>query len=89
MLTSWLLLIAATPTYAFYWRVNNEPGANKIPELLWATICFLLTGGLLLFFTNIYLITQRTKVLFIAWGLCLVIAIMACSLSPILLLFMV
>jgi len=89
MLISWLLLSAAIPTYAFFWRVDNEPGAKKIPELLWAAVCFLSSGGLLFISTNIYLIIQRSKLIFITWGLCLIITIMACSLSPVLLLFMV
>jgi len=85
----WLLILAAIPSYAFFWRVDNEPGAAKIPELLWATFCFLSTGGLLFLAANIYLISQRSKAIFIAWGFCLVAGIGACSLSPILLLFMV
>jgi hypothetical protein len=73
----------------FFWRVDNEPGAAKIPELLWAAICFASSGGLIFVATNLYLILQKSKAIFIAWGICLVTGMGACSLSPILLLFMV
>lgn len=89
IMVGWLLLLAAVPAYAFFWRVDNEPGAAKIPELLWAAICFLTSGGFTFLAANFYLIAKRSKAILIAWGICLLIAITACSLSPILLLFMV
>jgi hypothetical protein len=89
LVLGWLLIIMAFPSYALFWRVDNEPGAAKIPELLWTAICFLSSGGLLFLSANIYLIIQRSKAIFVAWGLCLVAGIVACGLSPILLIFMV
>jgi len=89
LVIGWGLMIAAVPAYAFFWRVDNEPGAAKIPVLLWASISFLSSGGLLFLSANIYLISKRSKVIFIAWGLCLAAAMVACSLSPVLLFFMV
>ena len=85
----WLLMIAAVPSYAFFWRVDNEPGAAKIPALLWTAICFISSGGIIFLAANIYLAAQKSKMIFLAWGVCLVLGVAACSLAPILLLFMV
>lgn len=89
LVLGWVLIISAVPAYAFFWRVDNEPGARKIPELFWAAVCLLSAGGITFLVANVYLLGQKSKLIFIAWGLCLFAGMAACSLSPILLLFMV
>ena len=39
--------------YMLFWRVDNEPGAKDIPELLWAAISFCSLGGLAFLASNI------------------------------------
>lgn len=86
----WLLILLSGVFYAFFWRVDNEPGAKDIPALLWSAISFCSLGGLAFLGGHIYLITKKAwKLMLIAWVVCIVLLIGAISLSPILLLFMV
>ena len=32
----WLSVLISGVFYAFFWRVDNEPGAKDFPTLLWA-----------------------------------------------------
>lgn len=75
--------------YAFNWRVANEPGFSTAWELLIPAIAFCGIGGLIFLGSNIYLFIRRSKLIFLAWALCIVVTIGAVSLAPILLLFMV
>jgi hypothetical protein len=43
----WLFILLSGVFYAFFWRVDNEPGAREFPALLWAAIfLFLWWAGL-------------------------------------------
>ncbi len=86
----WLSILISAFVYAFFWRVDNEPGAKAIPGLLWAAISFCSIGGLAFLGSHIYLIIKKAWLLIlIAWAVCIALLVGAISLSPILLLFMV
>lgn len=86
----WLFALISVVFYAFFWRVDNEPGAKDIPALLWTAISFCSVGGLAFLGGHIYLIKEKAWwVLLVAWGLCFALLVGAISLAPILLLFMV
>lgn len=85
----WLSILISGFVYAFFWRVDNEPGASGT-SLLWAAISFCSLGGLTFLGSHIYLIIQKAWLLIlIAWVVCIVLLVGAVSLSPILLFFMV
>ena len=86
----WLFMLASLVFYAFFWRVDNEPGAKDFPQLLWAAIFFCSIGGLAFLGGHIYLIKEKAWwVLVGAWAICIALLVGAISLAPILLLFMV
>ena len=86
----WLSILVSVAIYAFFWRVDNEPGARDFPGLLWAAISFCSIGGLAFLGNHIYLIIKKAwMIILIAWVVCIALLIGAISLSPILLLFMV
>ena len=86
----WLSILISGVFYAFFWRVDNEPGAKDFPGYLWTAISFCSIGGLAFLGSHIYLIIKKNwKVILIAWAVCIALLIGAISLSPILLLFMV
>jgi len=86
----WLSILISGVFYAFFWRVDNEPGAKDFPTLLWAAISFCSLGGLSFLGSHIYLIIKKSwKITLIAWAVCIALLAGAISLSPILLLFMV
>ncbi len=75
--------------YALNWRVANEPGYSTVWGLLLPGIAFCGVGGLVFIGTHIFLFLRRSKLVFLAWGLCVFVTIGAVSLAPILLLLMV
>jgi len=75
--------------FAFNWRVANEPGFTTVWGLLIPAIFLCGVGGLLFVGAHVYLFIRRSKLIFLAWGVCVVVTIGAVSLAPILLLFMV
>ena len=86
----WLSVLVSGVFYAFFWRVDNEPGAKDFPGLLWAAISFCSLGGLSFLGSHIYLIIKKNwMVILLAWAVCIALLVGAISLSPILLLFMV
>ncbi|HKJ39014.1 MAG TPA: hypothetical protein VJ972_09575 [Anaerolineales bacterium] len=86
----WLFMLVSLVFYAFFWRVDNEPGAKDFPGLLWAAISFCSLGGLAFLGGHIYLIKEKAWwVLLAAWALCIALLVGAVSLAPLLLLFMV
>jgi len=86
----WLFMLVSLVFYAFFWRVDNEPGAKDFPGLLWAAISFCSLGGLAFLGGHIYLIKEKAWwVLLAAWALCVALLVGAVSLAPLLLLFMV
>lgn len=86
----WLFMLVSLVFYAFFWRVDNEPGAKDFPQLLWAAIFFCSIGGLAFLGGHIYLIKEKAWwVLVGAWAICIALLVGAISLAPILLLFMV
>lgn len=88
--SGWGSILFSIAVYLFFWRVDNEPGTKDVPGLLWAAVAFCSLGGLAFLGGHIYLIKQKAwALLFIAWGLCVVLLIAAIALSPILLLLMV
>ena len=88
--SGWGSLLFSVAVYMLFWCVDNEPGAKDIPGLLWAAISFCSLGGLAFLGGHIYLIKQKAwTLMFIAWGLCVALTLVAVSLSPILLLLMV
>jgi hypothetical protein len=88
--SGWGSLLFSVAVYMLFWRVDNEPGAKDIPSLLWAAISFCSLGGLAFLGGHIYLIKQKAwTLMFIAWGLCVALTLVAVSLSPILLLLIV
>ena len=86
----WLFMLVSLVFYAFFWRVDNEPGAKDIPALLWTAILFCGTGGLAFLGGHVFLIKEKAWwVLVGAWVVCVTLLVGAISLAPILLLFMV
>ena len=86
----WLSILVSGVFYAFFWRVDNEPGAKDFPGLLWAAISFCSLGGLSFLGGHIYLIIKKNwKIILVAWAVCIALLVGAISLSPILLLLMV
>jgi len=86
----WLSVLISGVFYAFFWRVDNEPGARDFPGLLWAATSFCSLGGLAFLGSHIYLIIKKNwKIILIAWAICIALLVGAVSLAPILLLFMV
>ena len=86
---SLILIYLSLALYAFNWRVSNEPGYDTAWGLLLPAIAFCGLGGLLFIGSHVYLFIRRSKLILLAWGLCIVVTIGAASLAPILLLFMV
>ena len=84
-----ILIYVSFVFYALNWRVANEPGFSTAWGLLLPGIAFCGVGGLIFIGTNIYLFLRRSKLVFLAWGLCVLVTIGAASLAPILLLLMV
>ncbi len=90
MVSGWVSLTLSIVFYLFFWRVDNEPGAKDMPELLWAAIFFLVTGGLSFLSGNIgYLVHKVRKAYIISWVICAVLGTASICLSPLLLVFMV
>lgn len=90
LLVGWSGMLVSVAFYLLFWRVDNEPGAKDIPQLLWAAIFFLSTGGLAFLAANIYLLMRRAwKAYLIAAGGALLILLVALCLSPALLIFLV
>ena len=86
----WLFMLISIIFYAFFWRVDNEPGAKNVPALLWTAISFCSLGGLSFIGSHIYLIIKKSwKIILIAWAICILLLVGAFTLAPILLLFMV
>lgn len=84
-----ILFYLSLAFYTLSWRVSNEPGFSTAWELLIPAIGFCGMGGLIFLGSNIYLFMRRTKLIFLAWALCIPVTIGAASLAPILVLFMV
>ncbi len=83
-------MLSSIVLYMFFWRVDNEPGAKDVPALLWAAISFCSLGGLVFLGSQVYLIVNRAWLMLgISWALCIGLIVVAISLAPILLLFMV
>ena len=86
----WGVILLSIVPYLLHWRVANEPGYSSDPKLLRAIYCFSSLGGLVFIGSQIYLLIKRAWIWFIvAWLLCFGELIIAISLSPILLLFLV
>jgi hypothetical protein len=86
----WILEIAALSTYLLFSRVDSEPGAKSPTEMLITAICLgglgivLFCGGNLVLF-----LTRAKKAAIVAWILVALIAVLACLMSPLLLVFLV
>ncbi|MCP4140470.1 MAG: hypothetical protein GY755_09305 [Chloroflexi bacterium] len=90
LVCGWLFILISCVVYAFFWRVDNEPGAKDIPALLWVAISFCSLGGLSFLGSHIYLIRQKAwTLILIAWGVCIALLVGAITLLPVLLIFMV
>ena len=86
----WLFMLVSLVFYAFFWRVDNEPGAKAIPQLLWTAISFCSIGGLAFLGGHVYLIKEKAWwVLAGAWAVCIALLVGAISLAPLVLIFMV
>lgn len=91
--SGWALVLFSVAAYLLFWRVDNEPGvaaAIARPYLITAIISFL-SGSLLFLGNNLYLllVPQKKTALLIAWVLVIGITLMACTLSPCLLILLV
>lgn len=90
MAGGWASALLSVALYLLFWRVDNEPGAIKAPELLQASLIFLAAGGLAFIGGNIYLLTRNAwKAYRAAWLLCAVILLLAMLGSPLLLMMLV
>lgn len=88
--SGWASMLFSIALYAFFWRVDNEPGAKDVPALWWGAVSFCLLGGLAFLGGNIYLVKEKAwSVFVIAWVVCIALFVGAITLSPILLFFMV
>ena len=88
--TGWVAMLFSIALYLLFWRVDHEPGAREVPGLLWGAISLCSLGGFVFLGSHIFLIVRRAWLwLGIAWVGCAFLLVMAVSLSPILLLFLV
>ena len=90
MACGWASGLLSVAFYLLFWRVDNEPGAIKAPELLYASLAFLAAGGLAFVGGNVYLLARNAwKAYRNAWLLCAVFLILAIIGSPLLLILLV
>ncbi len=86
----WATILLSIALYLLFWRVEYEPGAMKIPEILQASQAFLITGGLAFAGGNVYLLIRKAwKIYRVAWTLCGLILLLAILCSPALLVLLV
>jgi hypothetical protein len=86
----WVSMLLSVATYMLFWRVDNEPGVTGSPEMLYAAIAMGCFGPILFFAGNGLLIYWREKnILLITWLFIFLAAMLACLLSPLLLILMV
>ena len=84
-----ILFYLSLAFYALNWRVSNEPGYGTAWGLLGTGIALCGVGGLFFVGSQIFLLMRRSKLILLAWAVCVPVTIGAVTLSPILLLLMV
>ncbi|MFZ6029809.1 MAG: hypothetical protein ACOYYS_19010 [Chloroflexota bacterium] len=86
----WALILLSLATGLLFWRIDNEPGVQGAPEMLALALGMACAGVLLFAGSNFFLLAVGTKTaLLAAWGLVVLVSLLAYGILPWLLIVLV
>lgn len=85
----WAFVLASVAFFLFYWRIENEPGAGSALNWLLTAVFLLGTGVVAFTGGHVYLLTNKSKWLAIAWACNVLTCVLATLLAPLVLMMMV